>query len=172
VLALLLMPALAAAQAAVKAEPNSVMKKLAVLEGEWRGSSWSMVPGRGRVTNESWEKVERKLDGLLFVVHGKHSSIEKADSGKVTHEAVAMVFFDNGKQQLRVVPVRMDGTTVETWAKETEKGMDWGFALPGGAQFRYVLDVSDPNAWVETGEFSRDGTTWMPVIGLNLRKVK
>jgi len=150
-----------------------MMKKLAVMEGEWRGSSWSMTRDRGRVMNDSWERVEKKLDGLLFIAHGKHSSTEKADSGRVTHEAVAMIFFDTGKQALRVVPVRMDGTTVETWAKETEKGMDWGFALPNGAgHFRYVVDFSTPDTWVETGEFSRDGNSWMPVIGLNLRKVK
>ena len=171
--ALLALPAAAAAQQPTRAEPSPTMKKLAVLAGEWRGTSWQMVPGKGRVKSDSWEGVESKLGGLVLQVHGKHSSLEAADSGTVTHEAVAMIFYDGTKKQLRVIPVRMDGGTVDTWANETEKGLDWGFALPNGAgHFRYSVDMSVANKWIETGEYSRDGTTWMPVIGLDLSRVR
>ena len=155
-----------------QAEASPVMKKLGTMAGEWRGTSWAMTP-QGRVSIDSWEKVESKLNGLVLFVHGRHTSLAKTDSGRVVHEAAGMLYYDGGKQQLKFVPVRFDGGVIETHAKETDKGMEWGFAIPGGAgHVRYNVDLSQPDTWIETGEFSRDGASWMPVMQLNLKRAK
>lgn len=152
------------------AEPAPVMKKLAAMVGEWRGTSSIMAP-QGRTEAHSWEYVESKLGGLVLIVHGRHTDAK--DTARVMHEAVAMVFHDAATQQLRVVPVRMDGGTVETYAKETEQGLEWGFALPNGAgRIRYRVDLSQPGVWKEVGEFSRDGETWLPTLSIDLKKVQ
>jgi hypothetical protein len=154
------------------AEPSAVMKKLGAMAGEWRGTSWFNLPG-GRRNVDSWEKVESKLGGLVLFVHGRHTSLEKSDSGRVVHEAVGILFYDAAAQQLKFVPVIFDGRTVETYVKESDKGMEWGFAFPGGAgQVRYSVDLSQPDVWIETGEFSRDGKTWLPTMQLNLKRVR
>lgn len=169
---MLVLPCVANAQMPVQAEPSPEMKKLVTaMAGEWRGTSWAMTP-RGRVNISSWEKVEPKLGGLTLFVEGRHTSIEKADSGKVVHHAAAMVFFDKNIKKLRIIPVTMDGNTVDTWMTESPIGFDWGFDLPGGfGKVKYNVDLSRPGEWVEKGYFSRDGTTWMPSIELNLKRV-
>ena len=84
-----------------------------------------------------------------------------------------MLYYDRQGRQLKFVPVPASGLTAETWAKETEKGMDWGFALPNNAgQIRYHVDLSTPDTWIETGEYSRDGNNWMPTIRMELKRVK
>ena len=165
-------PTQAEAQQIERAKPAPVMEKLAKgLAGEWRGTSWA-ITATGRRRIDSWEKVDSKLDGLALFVHGRHTSLEKEDSGRVVHEAVAMLYYDLAAKRLRLIPMTMDGRTVETDVTETEKGYIWGFALPNNVgRVRYTVDLSQPDTWIETGEFSRDGTTWMPTLALNLKRV-
>ena len=164
----LAMPQVARAQAA---EPAPVMKKLSAMAGEWHGTAVITVGPQGSANAISWEKVESKLGGLALFVHGRH--VDAADTTKVVHEAVGMLFYDGTTQKLKFIPMIMNGLTVETWANETEKGMDWGFAIPGGVgHVRYQVDLSTPDVWIETGQFSRDGTNWMPTIRMELKRAK
>jgi hypothetical protein len=155
---------------AQRAEPSPVMKKLGVMAGEWRGTA--VINGReGRMNAVSYEKVESKLGGLALWVYGRH--VDAADTTKIVHEAVGMLYYDGPAQKLKFVPMVMNGLTAETWANATEQGMDWGFALPNNAgQIRYHVDLSQPDTWIETGEYSRDGTQWLPTIRMELKKVR
>ena len=146
------------------------MKKLGVMAGEWRGTAEINTPS-GRTNAVSYEQIESKLGGLALWVYGRH--VDATDTTKVVHEAVGMLYYDGLGKQLKFVPVPMSGLTAETWAKETAKGMDWGFALPNNAgQIRYQVDLSQPDTWSETGEYSRDGNHWLPTMRMELKRVK
>ena len=166
----MLVAALPLAGHAQRAEPSAAMKKLGVLAGEWRGTG-VFNSREGRQNTVSYEKVESKLGGLALWVHGRH--VDAADTTRVVHEAVGMLYYDGASQKLKFVPVVMNGMSTDTWANVTDKGMDWGFALPNGAgQVRYQVDLSQPDTWIETGEYSRDGSQWLPTIKLELKRVK
>lgn len=166
----LLSAGFASPASAQHAEPSPVMKKLGVMAGEWRGTA-QFNSQSGPVQAISYEKIESKLGGLVLWVYGRH--VDATDTTRVVHEAVGMLYYDRLGQQLKFVPVPMSGLTAETWAKETEKGMDWGFSLPNNAgHIRYQVDLSQPDTWVETGDYSRDGTNWMPNIRMELKKAK
>ena len=46
------------------------------------------------------------------------------------------------------------------------------YAPNHAGQIRYHVDLSQPDTWIETGEYSRDGTQWLPTIRMELKKVR
>ena len=153
------------------AEPSPIMKKLVTaMAGEWTGTA-TIMNQQGRHQAKSYEKVESTLQNLVLQVHGRH--VDATDTTRVVHEAIGMLFYDATTQKLRFVPVTMQSQSVTTWANETDKGMDWGFDIPGGAgKVKYNIDVSTPETWIETGSYSRDGTNWMPIFEMNLKRIR
>lgn len=56
-------------------------------------------------------------------------------------------------------------------ARQADVGVDgdvieWGYEDPRGTT-RYRIHISD-GRWEETGEFSPDGTSWYPFLGMTL----
>ena len=95
------------------------MKKLGVMAGEWRGTA--VINGReGRMSAISYEKVESKLGGLALWVYGRH--VDAADTTKIVHEAVGMLYYDGPAQKLKFVPMVMNGLTADAWANATDPG--------------------------------------------------
>jgi hypothetical protein len=91
------------------------MKKLGVMAGEWRGTA--IINGRdGRMNAISYEKVESKLGGLALWVYGRH--VDAADTTKIVHEAVGMLYYDGPAQKLKFVGSRYPttrGRSATTW---------------------------------------------------------
>ena len=46
----------------------------------------------------------------------------------------------------------------------------WSFSPGGAAQVRYTLTLDDQGRWVEKGEFSPDGESWMEILGMTLTR--
>ena len=43
--------------------------------------------------------------------------------------------------------------------------------IPNQGTVRFTSDYSKENTWVEVGEFSRDGETWMQFLGMELTRI-
>jgi hypothetical protein len=143
------------------------MKKLAFLAGDWKGEA--------RIRNQSGEQVltqtehiDWKLDGLVLSVEGAGR-----DKDVIAFQAFALVNFDPTDQQFKLKSYVKEGFSTNAYFKIIEENkFEWGFDIPGGAKSKYVITL-DPtkNTWHETGEYSRDGNTWMKFIELNLSKI-
>lgn len=143
------------------------MKKLAFLAGDWKGEA--------RIRNQSGEQVvtqtehiEWKLDGLVLAVEGTGR-----DKDVIAFQAFALVNFDPTDQQFKLKSFVKEGFSTNAYFKILkENQFEWGFDIPAGGKSKYVITLDAvKNTWHETGEFSRDGTTWMKFIELNLTKI-
>ena len=71
------------------------MKKFDLWVGEWKGSGWDSPGGDRRHEFRIDEKVQRKLGGTILLVEGRSTS--RTDQGQevVTHEALALLYYDD-----------------------------------------------------------------------------
>jgi hypothetical protein len=141
------------------------MKKLDSLAGQWKGSGW-IQQGAKRETFTGTENVQRKIDGLALLVEGKFSNAE----GKAIHETLAVLSFDPKAKNYRFRTYLASGMSGEHDFKLLADSYEWGFQFPGGT-IRYIIKTNN-DVWLETGEFSKDGKTWMKFFEMKLEKVK
>lgn len=142
------------------------MKKLESLAGQWKGSGWIVLPDGKRETFTGMENVQRKIDGLALLVEGKFSNGE----GKIIHETLAVLAFDPKARGYRFRTYLASGASGEHDLKLLADGYEWGFQIPNGT-VRYIIKTAN-DVWFETGEFSRDGKTWVKFFEMKLDKVK
>jgi hypothetical protein len=145
------------------------MKKLESMTGHWEGSGW-MQHGPARETFHGVENVQSKLDGLAILVEGKFLGPDKSTGvEKIVHETLAVLSFDPKAAGYKFRTYLATGSNGEFDAHLVEGGWQWGFSFTGGS-VRYTIKLTG-DTWSETGEFSRDGTTWMKNFEMTLKKV-
>jgi hypothetical protein len=141
------------------------MSKLDKMVGQWKGSGW-IQQGAKRETFSGTETVQRKIDGLALLVEGKFSNPE----GKVIHETLAVLSFDPKAKSYDFRTYLANGMSGNHNFKLLADGYEWGFQFPAG-NIRYIIKTNN-DVWFETGEFSKDGKTWMKIFEMKLDKVK
>lgn len=151
------------------------MKVFGNWAGHWRGEGWmQMGPGEPKTSTVD-ETVEPRLDGTVYLIEGVGKSINPNTSQEITvHHALALLSWDNGKNQYRFQTHLKDGRSTEAWFMHTgENNFQWGFDVPNRGQTRYSI-IIDPvkKTWNEIGEFSPDGNTWSKFFEMNLTKVE
>lgn len=140
------------------------IKKLEPLAGQWKGSaSYRMGPGEPQQVQQH-EQIEFKLDGAILQIEG----IGKAGD-RIVHHALAIVNFNAQEKKFTFRSYLHDGRTTDAWFEVVAPGKYlWGFSTPQG-KMRYTITITG-NSWIETGEFSADGNSWMNFIEMNLTK--
>lgn len=157
---------------AVGQEPNSTdikkteMKKLGKMAGQWKGSGW-LQQGKTRENFTGTEMVQKKLDGLALLVEGKFMDSE----GKVSHETLAVLSYDDALKNYRFATYLANGITGVQDFKIVGDHFEWGFQILNTGTVRYTIKIDD-TTWFEIGEFSRDGKTWAKNFEMKLEKVK
>lgn len=141
------------------------MKKLERLAGRWKGAGWIMQ-GKEKFTFAGTETVQKKLDGLALLVEGDY----KTPQGKVIHETLAVIFFDNKAKDFRFKTYLANGSSGDHQFNVVENGWQWGFTFPTGA-IRYHIKIEN-DQWIEIGERSSDGKEWTKFFEMTLDKVK
>lgn len=140
------------------------MRKLAFMEGTWKGEGWTKM-GPQRNTFSSSETVTRRIDGLALVIDGLHTS-----EGRVVHNALGVLTSND------------DGTyAFHTWLANGRGGIYagewkdgafvWGMETPMG-KMRYTVRLDAQGRWHETGEGSRDGQSWTRFFEMTLTKAR
>jgi hypothetical protein len=150
---------------------NEKMKPFASWVGHWQGEgSMRMGPGEPKKTTVD-EQIELKLDGAVLLVEGVGKNFEPGGKETVVHHALAVLSYDQAADKYTFKSWLKDGRSTDAWFQIlAENKYQWGFDTPRG-KTRYNITI-DPisNTWNETGEFSNDGTKWMPFFEMNLKK--
>lgn len=143
------------------------MKKLAFFVGDWKGEARIRNQNGEQVVTQT-EHIEWKLDGLVLSIEGTGREKET-----IAFHAFALVNFDPTDQQFKLKSYVKEGLSTNAYFKIlSDNQFEWGFDIPAGGKSRYIITL-DPakKTWQETGEYSRDGSTWMKFIEMNLTKL-
>ncbi|MGI8618433.1 MAG: hypothetical protein ACR2L6_05015 [Gemmatimonadaceae bacterium] len=143
------------------------MKPLAWLIGEWEGEG-SMQTRTGREVAAVREKVEGRLDGRVLVLEGIGREPAADGAGRVVHHAFGVLSYDPEKREY-VFRAFRDGGVINPVSRFAAGVFVWEFAVPGG-RTRYLIR-EDNGEWLETGEYSADGSTWRKFFEMRLHRV-
>ena len=168
VFTLLLLAAPAAAQrpdpAAIMAAQRSAMGKLAMMDGTWRGTAWTITPG-GRHDVTHTERVGSMLGGTLKVIEG-HSY--NAD-GSTGFNAFAVVSW-NAQAQSFTMRSYAQGFAGDFPLKVEPDGYSWEAPAGPGAVIRYRATIAN-GTWREVGFRAAGDAPPVQVFEMNLKRV-
>ena len=165
----------AAAMAQVEASPDNQiaqMKKLDFMVGDWEGEGWIAFGPGPRSTFKSTERIRMKLGGVALLVEGHHTSTMEAEKGRVVHDALAMLTYNEATDEYDFRTQLASGRGGNYIGKIMDDGtFVWGIDAPNGYKIRYTITIDDKGRWVEVGESSPDGESWQQFFEMKLTKV-
>ena len=171
---LLTLPFIYALQTALVAQPvmtpdsitKEVMAKLEFLTGQWSGTGWIQMGREKHFFNQS-ENVIQKVNQSVIVIDGLGTDNE---TNQVIHQAFAVISYDKAAQKYLMRAYRGDGNYIDADAEVAPDGsFVWGFTHPQAGRMKYTIRMTD-GKWIETGEMSRDNTTWFPFFEMTLSR--
>jgi hypothetical protein len=145
------------------------MSNLDWLVGDWKGEATArMGPGKAETIMQT-EKVTPRAGGKVLLVEG----LGRDHEGKVVHDAVAFISWDEEKKTYRFIGHVADKPSVDTTLDMTAPNtFVWGLTPPEGGKVRFTIRLTERGEWNEIGEFSPDGTKWFKMLDMTLTKVK
>lgn len=146
---------------------DSAMAPLAWLAGQWEGSG-TMQTRTGSEVATVRESVEARLGGRVLVMEGIGREPSTDGNGRIVHHAFGVLSYDPERKQ-HVFRAFRDGGVVEADTRLVDGVFTWEIAIPNG-RARYHI-TRDGEEWLETGEYSLDGSTWRKFFEMRLRRV-
>lgn len=149
---------------------KDAVAKLDVLDylaGDWVGTGWSSGEN-GRSDYTQREVIRRKLSGELLTIEG--TATAPSDPSRILFSAYATTTWDaqSGTYQWRAMS---GGHETTTTLEVTSDGWAWEVAAGPTGKMRYVTTFSDNwRTWHETGAYTPDGVTWIPMMEMTLTK--
>ncbi len=142
-------------------QQREAMKKLAFMDGTWRGSAWTFLPTRERVDIVQTERVGTFLDGTIRVIEGRGYM----QDGSIGFNAFAVISYEvnTGKYMMRSYAMGYQG---DFEIKVRDDGFEW--EVPRGrGTVKYVATVAD-GKWTEVGDYSDANVKAMRILEMNL----
>jgi hypothetical protein len=149
----------------MKSEKLEAMSRLSFMIGEWQGSGWFQMGNSPRESFQIQEKIEKKLDGLVYLVEGHGTT-----NGITTHHALALISWDLENASYHFESHTYDGRSVDAQGTIQGSTFIWGFPTPNGGRIRYKMAFENGQKWHETGAYSPDGENWYPFMEMTLTK--
>lgn len=157
------------AQPNVQPHPDltAAMQKLTFMQGNWHGTAWVQMGPQKHAANQT-ESVQWHANGTVLTIDGMGTDAN--DPSVKVHQAFAVISYDLAQKRYRMLAFRSDGNPVDADLTVLDDGsIQWGFKHPMAGTIRYHIRLQD-GKWVETGDVSRDGTTWTPFFEMSLEK--
>jgi hypothetical protein len=146
------------------AAQRDAMKALSFMDGEWRGTAWTLLPTGERHTITQTERIGSFLDGAVKVIEGRGYEPD----GKVGFNALAIVSYDPDKKAYTMQSHAQGwaGTFVLT---PTENGFVW--EIPAGPNtMRYTATFKD-GVWSEVGDRIAPGKEPVRFLEMSLKRI-
>lgn len=147
--------------AATLAAQRAAMERLAFLDGEWRGTAWTLAPSGDKHTLTQTERVGSFLGGTVKVIEGQGYEAD----GSVGFNAFAVVSYDPAGDTFTMRSYAM-GRAGDFELTPTENGFTW--EIPAGpAKIRYTATIAD-GEWHQVGERIVPGQEPVKFFGMDL----
>ena len=153
-----------ATPAALIAAQREAMKTFARLDGVWRGTAWTLLPGGKKHEITQTERIGSFLDGSVKVIEGRGYDPD----GTVTFNALGIISYDVAKKSYAFHSYAM-GQAGDFAFEPTTDGYVW--SIPAGPMtIRYIAVVKD-GKYREIGERIVPGKDPMQIFEMNLQRV-
>jgi hypothetical protein len=146
---------------------RAAMQRLSGLIGRWTGEAWMMV-GQQRENTTMTETVEAKLEGTVLLIEGLGVAPVAGGQTRIVHHALAILSFDPRTRTYSMRSHVGSGYSGDFAVEVTDSALVWTREVPQG-RIRNTARIGN-GVWHEIGEFSRDGTSWMQIMEIRLRK--
>lgn len=149
---------------AAMAAQREAMKQLAMLDGEWRGTAWTLTPAGEKHTLTQTERVGTMLDGSVRVIEGRGYEAD----GRVAFNAFAVI---SCKPDTKAFSMRSytGGRSGDFAVTPTADGFTW--EIPAGPMtIRYTATIKD-GTWREVGDRIAPGKDPVRFIELDLKRI-
>lgn len=131
--------------AAVLAAQREGLAKLAVMDGAWRGTAWTLLPSGEKRTLTQTERVGPFLDGTVRVIEGRGYEAD----GSVGFNALGIVSY-KPEQKAYTFHAYAQGNAGDFVLTPTADGYVW--EIPAGPMtIRYTATIKD-GKWREVGD--------------------
>jgi hypothetical protein len=140
------------------------MKRVAAMDGVWRGPAWTLLPSGGKHTIVQTERVGPFLGGTVKVIEGRGYEAD----GSVSFNAFAVVSYNPATRAytMRSYAMGLSGDYVFT---PTDDGFMW--EIPAGpAIIRYTTTIKN-GTWREVGDRIMPGAPAVRILEMNLTRV-
>lgn len=165
IIALLLVSYAARAQDATAVRLEK-MNQVKFLLGQWKGSGWMLIDGKKEYFDQT-ENINAKLDGAVIIVEGMG---KVPQTGRVIHNALAMLTYDIAKKQFRWTSTTTAGYISDIVPEVSHEKFVWMLNSRASSKIRYTITL-DKGDWLEIGEQSADdGKTWTQNFEMRLKK--
>jgi hypothetical protein len=149
---------------ALIAAQREAMAPLAMMDGVWRGTAWTLAPG-GRRDVVHTERIGPLLDGSVKIVEGRSY---KPD-GSVGFNAFGIISFDPGSRAYTLHSYAM-GHAGDFPLEVKPDGYVWQIPAGPGAVIRYTATIGG-GAWREVGERIAGASPPLRIFEMNLKRV-
>ena len=150
--------------AALSAAQREAMGKLAMMDGVWRGTAWSITPsGRHDVTHT--ERVGPFLGGSLKVVEGRSYNPD----GSVGFNAFGIISYNPAAGAYTLHSYAM-GNSGDFPLKVEPDGYSWEIPAGPGAVIRYKATIGG-GAWKEIGYRVAGEAPPLQIFEMNLKRI-
>lgn len=149
----------------LNAKLKAAMGQFAIMNGNWRGTAWSLDPTGKRHEIVQTERVGPFLDGVVQVVEGKGFDPD----GTVVFNAFAVISHDPVKKTWSLRSWAQ-GRSGEFPLVPTADGFIWTTPGGPGAIVRYTAVIKG-DSWREVGEYLVEGREPRQVFEMNLKRI-
>lgn len=143
---------------------REAMKRLAFMDGVWRGTAWSLMASGEKHTVTQTERIGPFLDGSVKVIEGRGYDPD----GKVTFNALGIVSYDPLKHAYSMHSYAL-GMSGDFSFLPNDDGYVW--EIPAGpVTMRYTATIKD-STWNEVGDRMTAGKESVRFFEMNLTRV-
>lgn len=150
--------------AAILAVQRAAAAKLAMLDGEWRGTATVMLPDGSTRTMVHTERVGTLQDGAIRLIEGRSYD----DAGQPQFAAFAVVSWDAMRNQFRFRS-HAQGFYGDYPLTVTADGFSWEMQA-GPMRMRYTARIAD-GRWEETGVREMPGQPPVTFITMTMQRI-
>ncbi len=153
--------------------PSAGVEALTKLDrwvGRWKGTGWSASAAGQRVEFQLSERVEKKAGDSVLLVEGRGTTRNEKGEERVTHDGLALVYFDTKSGHYRWNGHDRTSGVVDTQALVVDGGLEWTFpADDRNTLVRFAIHF-DTKQWHEVGDVSADGNNWTRFMEATLER--
>ncbi len=144
---------------------REAMKKLAYMDGVWRGPAWTILPNGKKHDITQTERIGPFLDGTLKVIEGRGYEPD----GKVTFNAMGIISYDLEKKHFTMRSYAQ-GYSGDFVLNLNDTGYFWEVPAGPGMTIRYTATVKD-GAWKEVGDRIAKGKEPVRFFEMELKRI-